>query len=59
LIPDYFTQLVWKTTKKMGVGKATYEGLTVVVATYDPPGNTPKKGDYAENVLPPKETPEN
>jgi len=41
---------VWKATKKIGVGKTTYNGLTVIVAIYDPPGNTLETGDYEKNV---------
>jgi len=45
-----FAQIVWKATKKIGVGKVTNNGLTLVVAIYDPPGNSLKIKDYEENV---------
>ncbi|XP_071801939.1 uncharacterized protein [Asterias amurensis] len=36
----HFTQMVWKDTKEMGIGKAiTKEGKVVLVAFYRPPGN--------------------
>ncbi|KAM7175731.1 Golgi-associated plant pathogenesis-related protein 1 [Macrochelys suwanniensis] len=51
----HFTAMVWKNTKKMGVGKAAAnDGSTFVVARYDPPGNVVNPGFYEENVLPPK-----
>ncbi|XP_041369849.1 LOW QUALITY PROTEIN: uncharacterized protein LOC121383816 [Gigantopelta aegis] len=49
-----FTQMVWKSTRHMGVGKAkSPEGKVVVVASYRPPGNV--VGQYEENVAPPNE----
>jgi len=49
----HFTQLVWKATQELGVGKAKNgQGLIVVVANYLPPGNV--VGKYKENVLPKK-----
>ncbi|MEU9608432.1 CAP family protein [Streptomyces sp. NPDC048057] len=48
-----FTQVVWKKSAKMGVGKATAaNGGTYVVVNYDPPGNY--RGQFAANVLAPK-----
>ncbi|XP_022099176.1 uncharacterized protein LOC110983865 isoform X2 [Acanthaster planci] len=36
----HFTQLVWKASREMGIGKAiTKEGKVIVVAFYSPPGN--------------------
>ena len=40
----HYTQMVWKTTTKIGAGKAVVKkgdlkGYTVVVCNYDPPGN--------------------
>ncbi len=36
----HYTQMVWKTTTKVGMGRATCNGgLVVIVAEYDPPGN--------------------
>ncbi|KAJ6657853.1 hypothetical protein lerEdw1_001903 [Lerista edwardsae] len=51
----HFTAMVWKNTKKMGVGKAAAsDGSTFVVARYEPAGNIVNPGHYEENVLPPK-----
>ncbi|XP_077159843.1 Golgi-associated plant pathogenesis-related protein 1 isoform X3 [Paroedura picta] len=51
----HFTAMVWKNTKKMGVGKATAsDGSTFVVARYEPAGNIVNPGHYEQNVLPPK-----
>jgi hypothetical protein len=35
----HFTQVVWKNTKEMGIGKAKGNGRVVVVANYRPAGN--------------------
>ncbi|CAF4223576.1 unnamed protein product, partial [Rotaria sordida] len=45
----HFTQVVWRSTKKLGVGVAyADEGRTVyVVAQYSPPGNY--QGQYQAN----------
>jgi len=49
----HFTQVVWKTTKKMGIAKArTNSGKIIVVANYEPAGNW--IGQYSANVPPPK-----
>ncbi|VDI36131.1 Hypothetical predicted protein [Mytilus galloprovincialis] len=52
-VPAYghFTQVVWKDTKEMGIGKARGNGRVVVVANYRPAGNF--IGSYSQNVLPP------
>lgn len=48
----HFTQVVWKGTKEMGVGRATARsGNFYVVANYAPPGNM--QGAFTANVLPP------
>ena len=48
---DHFTQLVWKSTKEFGIGKAhTRGGKLIVVANYRPSGNI--IGQFQENVLP-------
>ena len=46
----HFTQVIWKSTKKLGVAKAKSKDqkTTVVVANYDPPGNV--VGRYGQNV---------
>lgn len=44
-----FSQLVWLSSRKFGVGKATgAEGVTVVVARYEPVGNI--DGLFVQNV---------
>ncbi len=40
----HYTQMIWKNTTEIGVGKATYKtgerkGQSVIVAEYNPPGN--------------------
>lgn len=50
----HFTQVVWKGSKEIGVGKAVAkDGKHIVVASYRPAGNL--IGTYAANVLPPKD----
>lgn len=53
----HFTQLVWRKTRRLGVGVARSDcgsngsgGQYYVVANYDPPGNV--VGEYRENVRP-------
>jgi len=48
----HFTQVVWKSTLKMGSGVATADGgkSWYVVSNYDPPGNY--LGRFTQNVLP-------
>ncbi|XP_052085478.1 uncharacterized protein LOC127723083 [Mytilus californianus] len=48
----HFTQIVWKDTKEMGIGKAKGNGRVVVVANYRPAGNF--IGSYSQNVFPPR-----
>lgn len=51
----HFTAMVWKSTKKLGVGKAVAsDGSTFVVARYFPAGNITNQGHFQANVLPPK-----
>ncbi|XP_053688538.1 Golgi-associated plant pathogenesis-related protein 1-like [Sabethes cyaneus] len=46
----HFTQLVWKGSQQLGVGKARNGNNIYVVCNYDPPGNY--SGQYAGNVSP-------
>ncbi|CAL1536735.1 unnamed protein product [Lymnaea stagnalis] len=47
----HFTQVVWKSTREMGIGKAKgNDGKVIVVANYRPPGNL--MGSFNENVFP-------
>src|SRR5207302_48623 len=46
----HFSQVVWRSTKQLGCGRARCPGLEVWVCQYDPPGNV--EGQYRENVLP-------
>ncbi|CAH1778698.1 unnamed protein product, partial [Owenia fusiformis] len=49
----HFTQVVWKGSKELGIGKAlSKDGRCVVVANYKPAGNL--VGHFKENVLHPK-----
>ena len=47
----HFTQIVWASSARLGVGLARKGGKVIVVANYDPPGNY--RGRYVENVPPP------
>lgn len=49
-VVGHFTQLVWDSSTKLGVGMAKRGNRTIVVCHYDPPGNVIKKN--AENVKP-------
>jgi len=49
----HFTQVVWKNTQELGVGKAKdSSGKVYVVCNYRPAGNY--LGEFPQNVLPPK-----
>jgi len=49
----HFTQLVWKSSKELGIGIAqAAAGTWYVVANYNPPGNI--SGQFPLNVLKPK-----
>ncbi|XP_066538282.1 GLI pathogenesis-related 2, like [Hoplias malabaricus] len=51
----HFTAMVWKSSTKLGVGKAVAsDGSTFVVARYFPAGNITNQGHFQANVLPPK-----
>ncbi len=53
----HFTAMVWKSTKKLGVGKATAsDGSSFVVARYFPAGNVTNQGHFENNVLAAKTT---
>ena len=47
----HFTQLVWKSSKKLGVGaaQASESGAWYVVCNYFPPGNV--RGEFLNNVF--------
>ncbi|XP_076135726.1 GLI pathogenesis-related 2, like [Alosa pseudoharengus] len=48
----HFTAMVWKSSRKMGVGKAqASDGSTFVVARYTPAGNIINQGHFEANVL--------
>uniref|UniRef100_A0A3Q2ZV33 GLI pathogenesis-related 2, like n=1 Tax=Kryptolebias marmoratus TaxID=37003 RepID=A0A3Q2ZV33_KRYMA len=48
----HFTAMVWKSSKKLGVGKASAsDGSSFVVARYFPAGNITNKGHFENNVL--------
>ena len=50
---SHFTQLVWKSSKELGIGIAqAADGTWYVVANYNPPGNI--SGQFPLNVLKPK-----
>ncbi|XP_056625908.1 Golgi-associated plant pathogenesis-related protein 1 [Triplophysa dalaica] len=46
----HFTQVVWKSTKEIGVGLATDGREFCVVGEYSPSGNITNSGYYEENV---------
>ncbi|CAD5114247.1 unnamed protein product [Dimorphilus gyrociliatus] len=49
----HFTQLIWKDSREIGVGKSlTRDGQIFVVCNYYPSGNI--YGKFTENVFPPK-----
>lgn len=55
--PGHFTAMVWKSTQKLGVGKAkASDGSSFVVARYFPAGNITNQGHFENNVLPAKAT---
>ncbi|MBN3276921.1 GAPR1 protein, partial [Polyodon spathula] len=49
----HFTQVVWKSSKELGVGKATDGKTMYVVGHYSPAGNITNPGYFQSNVLPP------
>ena len=51
----HFSQVVWKDSKEIGVGRSkTKDGKIVVVTNYRPAGNI--TGSYTTNVLPSAES---
>ena len=50
----HFTQMVWKSSERLGIGQHEKDGMVVVVGIYDPRGNIVGKGNFPENVLPKK-----
>lgn len=52
MITGHFTQMVWRDTKEIGVGRAKGKsGQVVIVANYKPRGNI--FGQFTANVLRP------
>ena len=55
-VTGHFTQVVWKASTKLGIGKGTGKkgsmACNYVVARYAPAGNI--RGEYKANVLPKK-----
>ncbi|XP_076352265.1 Golgi-associated plant pathogenesis-related protein 1-like isoform X2 [Tachypleus tridentatus] len=50
---SHFTQMVWRSSKEFGVGKARSRcGKIIVVANYKPAGNV--TGEFQDNVLSPQ-----
>ncbi|XP_029109052.1 GLI pathogenesis-related 2 isoform X2 [Scleropages formosus] len=50
---EHFTQLVWRSSKEVGVGRANNgEGKVIIVAQFEPAGNITNPGFYVRNVLP-------
>uniref|UniRef100_A0AAY4EJ34 SCP domain-containing protein n=1 Tax=Denticeps clupeoides TaxID=299321 RepID=A0AAY4EJ34_9TELE len=48
----HFTQVVWKSSKELGLGVATDGRTIIVVGQYHPAGNVTNPGYFQENVLP-------
>uniref|UniRef100_A0A3Q2T795 Im:7150988 n=1 Tax=Fundulus heteroclitus TaxID=8078 RepID=A0A3Q2T795_FUNHE len=48
----HFTQVVWKSSKELGVGLATDGHTVFVVGQYREAGNNTNPGYYEKNVLP-------
>ncbi|XP_072016718.1 uncharacterized protein [Amphiura filiformis] len=47
----HFSQVVWKDSKELGIGKAiTNSGKIIIVGNYKPPGNI--AGRYKDNIFP-------
>ncbi|KAK3525681.1 hypothetical protein QTP70_004900 [Hemibagrus guttatus] len=52
----HFTQVVWKSSKEVGVGLATDGNTVFVVGQYNPAGNISNPGYFKDNVLPADES---
>ena len=51
-VSGHFTQMVWKSSQKVGIGTATTkDGKMIIVANYKPPGNI--IGEFKDNVFEP------
>ncbi|MGV9541025.1 CAP family protein [Nocardia beijingensis] len=48
----HFTQVVWKASARLGIGYASQNGYTALVALYNPPGNV--QGQFPQNVARPR-----
>lgn len=50
-----FTQIIWKSTQKLGIGKADFKKgdlhCTVIVARYTPQGNLGDEATFRANVI--------
>jgi uncharacterized protein YkwD len=46
----HFTQVVWRSTRRVGCGHSQCKGMDILVCEYDPAGNW--EGQYRDNVLP-------
>lgn len=46
----HFSQMIWKSTKDIGIGLASSNGRFYIVSQYSPPGNI--LGHFEENISP-------
>jgi len=49
----HFTQVVWKASTQLGIGKEEKNGCIYVVGRYSPAGNVMPKSNFESNVLKP------
>jgi len=49
MIADYFTQIVWKDSKEIGIAFRSVAQCYIVLVVYNPPGNI--KGQFTSNVM--------
>lgn len=48
-----FTQMIWKSSERLGVGQASDgKGMFITVAFYEPAGNITNPGYFRDNVKP-------